>query len=103
MADHLVISQNGVAFTARSPAIMHGLAHAISPMVLWVGLTHDSRDQLIIASGGDDKFQPHAIKDQIEDVVFYWYADERCMNAVRDYCVDIRAPEKSKLIRLSEA
>lgn len=87
---NIFTSKQGVSFTADAVTEMRNSAEIMkqkqNSILCWVGI-FDKNGVPKISLGGDFAPQPNAIKDQIADIEFYWYAEPDCLEAIKKHCV----------------
>jgi hypothetical protein len=102
MTDDIVFSSRGVAFTSEAVDTMRGFAESLrqsNAIPIWEVYVDDAGQTLTILCG-DYAPSPKTVPDQIGGIVFYWFADERAFDVLRNRCVDVGQGRKSRLLDL---
>jgi hypothetical protein len=71
-------------------------------ILIW-SCAFDKNNQPSIGLGATDMPDPLAIEDQLQEISFYWYADQHFLDEVKKYFVDSDGTMPTRLTELQPA
>lgn len=98
MTTEVVVSKLGIRFTAPSVAFLRYATTVTHGDILCFSVARLADGSLQIGLGGDHAPHPAAIADNLEGVVFYWYADPEMLAVIRAGVVDSPGDRGTRLI-----
>ena len=106
MADGIVLSKQGVYFSYEAIDTMRRFLQGIraeehkekATVGYAIAFNRDGEAMIGLCGGGEpDAF---SIADEVDNFVFYWYAERKGLDAVRGKCIDAGSHRKSRLVDL---